>query len=185
MIRTTLSRAAFVLLVSMTGTALAETPQPLETVTKVDLGRYIGKWYEVALFPNRFQAQCIADTTATYALKPDGRISVTNRCKLQDGKMDEAVGEAKLATDDGSNSKLKVRFAPAFLSWLPMVWGDYWIIELDFDYQYVVVSEPRREFLWILGRQPQLPEATIAGIRARLTSRGFDTTKLVFKPQSR
>ncbi len=185
MIRTTLSHVAFLLLAGLSCAAFAETSTPLETVGKVDLSRYIGKWYEVALFPNRFQSQCLADTTATYALKPDGRIAVTNRCRLQDGKMDEAIGEAKLATEDGSNAKLRVRFAPAILSWLPMVWGDYWIIELDPDYQHVVVSEPRREFLWILARQPQLPEATLAGIRTRLASRGFDTTKLVFKPQSR
>jgi apolipoprotein D and lipocalin family protein len=157
---------------------------PITSVAKVELDRYIGKWYEVALFPNRFQTQCVADTTANYALKPNGRIEVTNRCRLQDGKMDQADGEAKLAVEDGSNSKLKVRFAPAYLSWLPFVWGDYWVIELDPNYQHVVVSEPRREFLWILSRTPALPVETLAGIKARLTARGYDVSKLAFKPQS-
>lgn len=156
----------------------------LTTVDKVDLNRYIGKWHEIALFPNRFQAQCVADTTATYSLKANGRIDVTNRCRTQDGRMDEAAGEAKLAVDDGSNAKLKVRFAPAYLAWLPQVWGNYWVIELDPNYQFVVVSEPNREFLWILSRTPQLSEATLSGIKSRLTARGFDVAKLQFKPHS-
>jgi apolipoprotein D and lipocalin family protein len=183
---TRLLRIPFTLLAALVASTslTAAEPQSLTTVPKVDLDRYIGKWHEVALFPNRFQKQCVADTTATYALQANGRIQVTNRCRLQDGKMDEAQGEAKLATDDGSNAKLKVRFAPAYLSWLPFVWGDYWVIELDPDYQHVVVSEPRREFLWVLARKPSLSAETMAGIKSRLTARGYDVSKLAFKPQT-
>ena len=162
----------------------AQAPALLATVEKVDLNRYAGKWYEIALFPNRFQSQCVADTTATYTLKPNGRVEVINRCRQADGKLDDAIGEAKLDVDDGSNSKLKVRFAPVWLSWLPQVWGSYWVIELDADYQHVVVGEPRREFLWILARQPSLPATTLAGIKSRLTARGYDVAKLQFKPQT-
>ena len=185
----TMLRQAFVLIaVLLLGPAHANaaspSPSELTTVDKVDLNRYVGKWHEIALFPNRFQAQCIGDTTATYALKPNGRIEVTNRCRTQDGKTDVAIGEAKRAVEDGSYSKLKVRFAPVYLAWLPQVWGNYWVIELDPDYQFVVVSEPNREFLWILSRTPALNETTLAGIKTRLTARGFDVAKLQFKPQS-
>jgi apolipoprotein D and lipocalin family protein len=184
-----MSRQALVLIVVLLlGPAHANAPTQslgeLTTVEKVDLNRYIGKWHEIALFPNRFQAQCVDDTTATYALKPNGRIEVTNRCRTSDGKTDVAVGEAKLAVEDGSNAKLKVRFAPAYLAWLPQVWGNYWVIELDPDYQFVVVSEPNREFLWILSRTPALGDATLSGIKTRLTARGFDIAKLQFKPHS-
>jgi apolipoprotein D and lipocalin family protein len=184
-----MSRQALVLIVVLLlGPAHANAPTQslgeLTTVEKVDLNRYIGKWHEIALFPNRFQAQCVGDTTATYAFKPNGRIEVTNRCRTSDGKTDVAVGEAKLAVEDGSNAKLKVRFAPAYLAWLPQVWGNYWVIELDPDYQFVVVSEPNREFLWILSRTPALSDATLSGIKTRLTARGFDIAKLQFKPHS-
>ncbi|XVO22274.1 MAG: lipocalin family protein [Betaproteobacteria bacterium] len=184
-----MSRQALVLIVVLLlGPAHANAPTQslgeLTTVEKVDLNRYIGKWHEIALFPNRFQAQCVGDTTANYALKPNGRIEVTNRCRTSDGKTDVAVGEAKLAVEDGSNAKLKVRFAPAYLAWLPQVWGNYWVIELDPDYQFVVVSEPNREFLWILSRTPALGDATLSGIKTRLTARGFDIAKLQFKPHS-
>lgn len=176
----------FLFLLCMAGSNLASAPAPgpLATVEKVDLNRYVGKWHEIALFPNRFQAQCVADTTATYALKPNGRIEVTNRCRTAEGKTDMAIGEAKLAVDDGSNAKLKVRFAPAYLAWLPQVWGNYWVIELEPNYQFVVVSEPTREFLWILSRTPQLSDAALAGIKSRLMTRGFDVAKLQFKPQA-
>lgn len=174
--------AVSALLVSGT-TRAQSTDAALSTVPKVDLNRYVGKWHEVALLPNRFQAQCVADTTATYALKPNGRIEVTNRCRKADGTLDAAIGEARLATDDGSNAKLEVRFAPAWLSWLPQVWGNYWVIELDGEYQYAVVSEPSRKFLWILSRTPQLPAGTMEGIKSRLSARGFDVTQLQFTPQ--
>lgn len=171
---------AFLLARSLPAHALTDA---LSTVPKVDLDRYIGKWHEIALFPNRFQAQCVADTTATYALKPNGRIEVTNRCRKADGKLDEAIGEARLAVEDGTNARLEVRFAPAWLSWLPQVWGNYWVIELDAAYQYAVVSEPSRKFLWILSRSPQLPAAMLEGIKSRLTAKGFDVAKLQFTPQ--
>ena len=77
---------------------------------------------------------------------------------------------------------LKVRFAPAYLSWLPQVWGNYWVIELAPDYQFAVVSEPSRKFLWILSRTPKLDDATLDGIKARLTQHGFDVARLQFKP---
>ena len=168
---------------ALSGAAFGQTPWPeLATVERVDLQRYIGKWHEIALLPNRFQAQCIADTTATYAMKDNGNIEVTNRCKLADGKYEVALGEAKLATPNDT-TKLKVRFAPWYLSWLPQVWGNYWVIMLDPNYQYAVVSEPDRKMLWILSRTPTLNDETLTNIKSRLTALAFDVTKLQFKPQ--
>lgn len=167
-----------------TPTPLAHAQPALTTVEKVDLGRYMGKWHEIALFPNRFQAQCIADTTATYVLQPDGRVEVTNRCRLSDGSIESIVGVARSAKGDTSGAKLQVRFAPWYLSFLPVVWGDYWVIELDGDYRFAVVSEPDRKFLWILSRTPVLDEATYQGILDRLTARGFDIKQLKKTPQN-
>ncbi|MEI6737168.1 MAG: lipocalin family protein [Pseudomonadota bacterium] len=158
------------------------TAPPVYAVENVDVTRYMGTWHEVALFPNKFQAQCIADTTAIYTLQQNGRIEVRNRCKMENGTFDEVIGEAKFAGND-SKAKLKVRFAPWFLSWLPQVWGDYWVIELEPSYRYAIVSEPSRKFLWILSRTPKLSDETLAGIKTRLTMKGYDVRKLQFKPQ--
>ncbi len=150
---------------------------PLATVPSVDLERYMGRWYEIARFPNRFQKDCRGPATADYALQPGGRVQVTNRCPQADGKTDEALGEARRVGEAGS-PKLEVRFAPAWLSWLPMVWGNYWVIDLDPAYTLAVVSEPTREYLWVLARQPHVDAAAWDALMERLRAQGFDLTRL-------
>ena len=159
--------------------AVAREAAPLKTVERVDLKRYAGKWHQIALLPNRFQAQCLSDTTATYTLQADGKIEVKNRCVIEGGKTEEVIGAVKPLSGDTTGAKLKVRFAPAWLAWFPQVWGNYWVIDLDPDYQYAAVSEPDRKFLWILSRTPTMDAAKYSALMARLTAMGFDTTKLV------
>jgi len=141
---------------------------PLETVPKVDLGRYIGTWYEIASFPQRFQKGC-TDTKAVYTLRPDGKIEVLNSC-FRNGETDTAKGKAWVV-DRATNAKLKVSFFWPFR-------GDYWIIELGKEYEYAVVSAPSMQYLWILSREPRMDEARYGGIVERLRSRGFDVAKL-------
>jgi apolipoprotein D and lipocalin family protein len=151
----------------------------LITVPKVDFGRYVGRWYEVARLPNRFQEKCAGDVTATYTLLDDGRIEVLNRCRREDGEYSTAEGIAKLAVEDGSNAKLKVRFAPAILSFLPFVWGDYWIIDLAPDYSYAVVGEPGRKYLWVLSRSPMMDDKNLDSILVRTGKQGYDVTQII------
>ena len=101
-----------------------------------------------------------------------------NRCRTTDGKTDAAEGVAR-QIGAASSPKLKVRFAPAILSFIPMVWGDYWVIDLDEQYQLSAVSEPKREFLWILSRTPTMDRAEYDGIRARAAQRVYPVDKLV------
>lgn len=143
----------------------------------VDLERYQGTWFEVARFPNRFQRVCAGDVTATYSLREDGRVEVINRCGKQDGSTATARGVAKRV--QGEVAKLKVRFAPSFLSFLPFVWADYWILELATDYSYAVVGSPNRKYLWILSRDPVVDEALYAQLKERLKAQGFPVEQLV------
>lgn len=143
------------------------------TVESVDLGRYTGRWYEIARFPNDFQSQCVGDVTATYQARDDGRIDVINRCRAASGQMDEAVGVARVA-DAETRAKLEVRFAPAFLSFLPFVWADYWVLALDPEYRWAVVGTPDRSYLWILARAPQLSDADYQATLAAAAAQGFD-----------
>jgi apolipoprotein D and lipocalin family protein len=151
----------------------------LVPVPSVDLSRYVGTWYEIARLPNRFQQKCSGDVTATYTMLDDGNITVVNRCRQEGGELTTAEGLARLTSEDGSNAKLKVRFAPAFLSFLPFVWGDYWIIDLAPDYSYAVVGEPGREYLWILARVPVMDDNTLSGILDRVRKQGYDTASLL------
>jgi apolipoprotein D and lipocalin family protein len=181
--RVSRSAVAVALLVATTvRTALAQTQPPVRTVPFVDLDRYAGEWFETARFPNRFQGQCVSDVRATYARRRDGRVDVVNRCCTADG-VTEARGVARVV-DERRFARLQVRFAPAWLSFLPLVWGDYWIIGLAPDYSWAVVGDPGRKYLWILARTPQLDGEHVAAARAAASNNGFDVTRLVATPQT-
>ena len=158
------------------GAAFAESNAELKTVPSVDLNRYLGKWYEIARYPNRFEKSCASDVTAQYSLRSDGKIEVLNSCRKADGKLKASKGSAKVA-DKQTNAKLKVTFFWPF-------YGNYWIIDLDPDYRYAVVSEPGREYLWILSRTPKLDPAVYEAITARLRQNGFDPDRLIKPPQN-
>ncbi len=162
--------------------ARADDAPPLQPIPQLDVARYMGRWYEIAKFPNRFQRKCVADTSAEYRLLDEQRIRVVNRCRLSDGKMDEAIGLARQAGE--LPSQLKVRFAPAWLGFLPFVWGNYWVIDLDPDYQLAAISEPTREYLWILSGTPRIAPDAYAAMIKRLTAMGLDTGKLQMSLQT-
>lgn len=167
---------------SQAQTQAVPTKAPLQTVPALDLNKYLGQWYEIAKYPNRFQQQCTGNTQAYYRLNDNGTVQVSNRCRLASGQIQEALGTAKSV--GGSHSpKLKVRFAPDWLSFLPWVWGDYWVIDLDPDYRWVAVSEPTREHLWVLARQPRMDSHAYSALLQRLSAQGFDTEKLELTPQ--
>ena len=157
----------------------ADEPRRVETVDSVDLVRYCGLWYEIARLPNSFQSACQGDVTAEYILLEDGDIRVVNRCRTEGGAVKESEGKVRLAEKNGPASKLKVRFAPAILSFLPFVWGDYWIIDLAKDYTYAVVGDPGRKYLWILARSRTMDEETFQGILGRAAAQGYDVSRLV------
>jgi apolipoprotein D and lipocalin family protein len=171
--------SSFLALFAVGSVAMAGSTRALEVVPEVDLNRYAGTWYEIARLPNWFQKKCAGDVTATYTVLDDGDIKVVNRCRKENGQMTEVEGRAKRASDDEPNTKLKVRFAPKILSFLPFVWGNYWIILLAPDYSYAVVGEPTRKYMWILSRTPAMDETTFQGILGQVKEKGYDLTRLI------
>lgn len=154
---------------------------PLAVQSDVDLKKYVGSWYEQARLPNKFQNSCVSDVRADYVLLADERLGVTNQCKNREAKVDQAqaVGRLNQSVSPVSNAKLQVRFAPAWLSWLPAVWGDYWIMKIDGDYQYSLVGTPNREYLWVLSRQPQADKKRVQDLLDYAQSQGFDVQKVI------
>lgn len=145
--------------------------KPLEVVPSLDLQRYLGTWYEIATIPHFFQKDCVG-VTANYSLRPDGDITVVNTCrkKTLDGPVKTAKGKAWI-TDETTKAKLKVRFFWPFS-------GDYWIVELDPDYQWAVVGAPDRDYLWILCRTPHMEELLYQDLLGRAAAKGFDVNRL-------
>jgi apolipoprotein D and lipocalin family protein len=150
-------------------------------VQQVDLNRYLGQWYEIAKIPNRFQRQCVSDTSANYARNADGTIAVVNRCRTRDGQFDEARAMARVI-DPRTNARLKVSFF-SLLGWRP-IWGDYWVLALGPDYDYAMVGEPGRHYGWILARTPRLPAATRDRINLQLRALGYQPEQFENSPQS-
>jgi apolipoprotein D and lipocalin family protein len=148
---------------------------PLQAVRDLDLQRYLGKWYEIASYPNRFQRGCEA-TTATYSKRPDGDIRVVNECRRQ-GEPSRIEGKAWLAGDGGEASKLEVRFFWPFS-------GNYWVIAVADDYSWAIVGEPSREYLWILARTPTLDDGLYARLLGQVKDSGYDPERLRRTPQT-
>ncbi|MFN0086294.1 MAG: lipocalin family protein [Blastocatellia bacterium] len=174
----------FVVILGASVLASSDGPKRLEVMSSVDFSRYTGKWYEIARLPNRFQNKCAGDVAAVYSLLEDGQLKVVNECRQNNSRTERVEGKARLADKSGSNSKLEVRFAPAWLSWLPAVWGDYWIIDLAPDYSFSVVGTPDRKYLWILSRTPHMDEAIYRRIIEQTAAKGFDVARLVKTRQS-
>ncbi|MEQ8230141.1 MAG: lipocalin family protein [Gammaproteobacteria bacterium] len=158
--RLSLPAAAALALSLLVTLPLAWAAAPLATVDAVDLDRYMGRWHQIAHLPNWFQRMCTAQTSAEYSRLPDGRVRVVNSCRNGDGELERAEGVARLNPHYDDPARLEVRFAPAWLGFLPFVWGDYWILALEPDYSAVLVGAPNREYLWILARETSLPRTT-------------------------
>lgn len=154
---------------------------PLQVVAPVDMKRYAGLWHEQARLPNRFQKACAGHVSAEYTPLASGGIAVRNRCVLDDGRIEEAVGEARLARVAGlpGAGRLKVCFAPRWLGWLPLAWADYWILKLDRDYSVALVGTPDRQNLWVLSRTPHLGEAELQAELEYARTLGFDVDRVI------
>jgi apolipoprotein D and lipocalin family protein len=178
-----ISLSTWIPLASAQAPSVETLPAPLEAIASLDVPRYMGTWYEVAKYPNWFQKRCIANTSATYAIEPNGMLQVLNRCQKEDGSMTDALGAAK-QVGDTTSPKLEVRFAPAWLSFLPFVWGNYWVIDLDPQYQLAAVSEPSRKYLWILSRSKTVEPKAYEALLQRLKQQGFNLDAIELSKQT-
>ncbi len=165
------------LLYAMTVTHASMAPMPNVPIDRLELRRYLGTWHEIAHLPMRYQKQCIDDITATYVMRDDGMVTVRNACRQKDGKHDAADGVAR--TIKGKPGALEVTFVPSWLRWLPFVWADYWVVELDPNYEWAVVGGPSRKYMWVLSRTPAMSRETFARLRDHARRRGYDVDRLV------
>ncbi len=168
-------KVAFGLLAGLAGFAAyrfyRDRSNVLRTVSKVELEKYAGKWYEIARIPSTFE-QDLVNTTATYSLREDGNMEVINEGRVLDPsgelKQTQALAWLPNANEPG---KLKVRFFGLFTT-------DYWILDLDGEYQYALVGSPTRKFLWILSRTPSMRDDIYRLLVAKAKAKGFDVDEL-------
>lgn len=142
-------------------------------VKELDINKYLGVWYEIARFNHSFE-KGLEGVTATYSLREDGKIKVLNsgyKGSL-DGEYSEAIGKAKIPNPKTYPAKLKVSFFWIF-------YGDYYVFELDKDYQWAVIGSSSDKYLWILSRSPHMDELQYKTILENLKKRGYDISKLL------
>ena len=163
-----MKKLIMILIATFTLNCFAEDPQ---VVAKVDVSRYMGLWFQIAHYPNFFQRDCLR-STAEYAVLESGKVSVFNSCTLKTGEMSTIKGEAFIP-DATETAKLKVDFGFAFL-------GDYWIIDLDPNYQWAIVSGPNKKSLFILARTAPMDGALLKQIIKGLDAKGYDVSRIIF-----
>jgi len=149
----------------------------VKSISEFEVSRYMGTWYEIAKLPNWFQRKCVQGTQARYKILGPTQIEVNNKCTTSSGEEIQATGLAR-PNGSGRPAQLEVRFAPEWTAWLPMVWGAYWVLDLDADYQLAAVGDPSRSYLWILSRTPVVSAERYDAVLKRLKLMGFDITKL-------
>jgi apolipoprotein D and lipocalin family protein len=165
------------------GLGAASAGPPVRGVEAFQPERYAGMWYELARIPNSLQARCIGDVTATYRTLDDGALAVVQRCRESGDRFSVLVGRAMPLPGDASRARMKLSFMPAWLRWLPSAQDDHWVVFVDRDYRYAVVSDPERRTLHLLSRSPEADAETLAPILARLKAQRYPVERLVATPQ--
>ena len=171
----TLTRLLALSLLLMTAAALAEE-KPMDTVPQVDLARFMGPWYVIANIPT-FVEKGAHNAVESYALNPDGTIATTFSFRKDafDGPRKEYHPKGFVVPGTG-NARWGMQFIWPFK-------GDFRIIWLEPDYSITVIGREKRDYVWIMARQPQIPEAKFKEIEAFLKGVGYDTAQLQRVPQ--
>ncbi len=155
----------------------------VQTVSNLDLNRYLGKWYEVASIPAFFQKKCVSDTTAEYKVLDFGKIDVINSCTQKNGKVQVANGIAVVKNKE-TNAELGVSFVPV-LNHFGFFQGQYKVLKLGQNYEYSLVGTDNLKFGWILSRTPSLSVDTLAEIEEEIRRQGYDSCLFMTSLQTR
>lgn len=155
----------------------AQNLPEVTTIESLDLERYQGLWFEIASIPQSFSANCESNTQAEYELLEDGKVSVLNSCLTQEGELSQAEGRARINPEFKQSSRLQVTFVNLF-SWWWVAAGDYWVLDIDPDYQWSLVGHPERKSLWILSRTQTLSKADLLKMRELIEAQAYDSCRV-------
>jgi apolipoprotein D and lipocalin family protein len=164
-------KISIVLVLFLTG--CVGIPENVKPVDNFKLEKYLGKWYEIARLDHSFE-RGLTRVTADYSLQDNGGVRVLNRgYSPKENTWKEVEGKAYFV-EGSDQGYLKVSFFGPF-------YGSYIVFELDHEnYQYALVCGPKKSYLWILARDPEMKKDTKDLLTAKATKLGFDTSKLIF-----
>ena len=162
----------FFVMLAFTSSKAQNTVIDKTAVDNFDIQRYLGTWYEIARYDHYFERDLVG-VTANYSFKDNGKLKVINRGyeKTLDGKISEAIGKAKTPNKD-LPSQLRVSFFWFF-------YADYFILELDENYQWAIVGSKSDKYLWILSRKPQINKKQYQQLLDLIIKRGYNPELLI------
>jgi apolipoprotein D and lipocalin family protein len=151
-------------------------PDNVKPIGDFKLDRYLGKWYEIARLEQSFE-KGLSHVTAEYSVRDDGGVKVVNRgYSVEDSSWKEAEGKAYFV-DSVDQGYLKVSFFGPF-------YGSYIVLDLDREnYQYSLVCGPKKSYLWLLSRTPEMDAALRDSVIAKAAALGFEVDKLIYVDQ--
>jgi len=149
---------------------------PLQPVDKVDLERFMGDWYVIANIPTFIETDAY-NALESYRLDDDGTIATT--FTFRKGGFD---GEKKRYEPRGF-----VRDDPSNAIWgMQFIWpikADYRIIYLTEDYSVTIIARNKRDYVWLMAREPHMqPDEYEEALRV-IEDAGYDMSALRRVPQ--
>lgn len=174
--RLTLVLAAVALATLSARPALAQEQRPIAAVRPVahlEITAMMGRWYEVARFPNSIQRGCQAGASDWTRTSADA-FAVTQSCHkgTPDGPLAEWKAKARVA--DPSNAKFKMSFFGGLVS------QEYWVLDQRSDEGWLILATHDGHYLWLMSTRPTLPAAIRIEAVARIKQLGFDASRLEF-----
>ena len=154
----------------------------VRSVPALELGRYLGLWFEIGRLPLRFEDDGATDVTAEYSLNDDGTVRVDNRCLDAEGEPTQALGQG--IPDEEHPGRLRVTFLPEALRWIPFTKADYWVLRIDEAYEHALVGTPDHKHLWLLSRTPQISDAVERTYLETARDQGYDLESWIRPAQS-
>ncbi|MCL4110974.1 UNVERIFIED_CONTAM: hypothetical protein GTU68_030166 [Idotea baltica] len=150
-------------------------PSNIEPVKNFQAEKYLGKWYEIARFDNRFE-KGMTNVTAEYSLNSDGSIKVVNSgVNPKTGERSYADGIAKFVGNQDT-AFLRVSFFRPF-------YGAYIVFELDDNYKYAYIAGDDKNYLWLLSRTPTVPKNIKEDFVSKAKELGYNTSDLIWVKQ--
>jgi apolipoprotein D and lipocalin family protein len=150
--------------------------KPISTVDSVDLGRFMGDWYVIANIPTFIEKNAY-NAVESYRLEEDGTVATTFRFNKGgfDGPL-KVYHPRGFIEDEQSNAVWGMQFIWPFKA-------EYRIIYLTENYQQTVIGRSKRDYVWIMARQPSIPEEDYSRILRFLEKEGYDIAQIQKVPQ--
>jgi len=148
---------------------------PLDTVDYVDIPRFMGDWYVIAAIPT-FLERDAHNAVESYQLDPDGTVATTFTFRRGsfDGPVKKYAPRGYIECD--SNAVWGMQFVWPFKA-------DYRIMFLAGDYTTTIIGRQKRDYVWIMAREPILADRDLEPLIERVVAAGYDPADIVRIPQ--